>query len=258
MNVRRIRAVRAPLAFACLAAGILAAPAWAGVPFRTDDPGTPPQGGFEINLSTQFTVTKDGHEGLLPSLEINYGLFDNLQITIAPAMAYNRENGNSANYGFGDLVIGAKFRFIEADENGWRPSVAFAPSISLPAGDANRGLGSGFTNVSLPLWLSKDLPNNWAVATGASYNTNHGFGNKDFWFAGFLVTNKIREDLTIGGEIYHTTPESVGGKSSTGFNLGFLYDFSENHHLLFSAGRNFINADENNRFSTYLAYRLTF
>jgi predicted porin len=236
---------------------LAASPTVAGVPFLTDDPGTPEKGGWEINLSAQYSHAKEGREGLLPSLEINYGLLENLQVTIAPSMALSHEFGTSANYGFGDLVLGAKYRIIEDDEMGWRPAVAFAPSISLPTGDADRGLGAGRATYSLPLWLSKDF-DRWSVATGASYNINPGLGNKDFWFAGVLLTYALSETLTVGGEIYHRTKEEVDGKSSTGFNLGFLYDFSENHHLLFSAGRNFTNADENNQFSTYVGYRLTF
>lgn len=233
------------------------APGFAGVPFRTDDPGTPGQGNFEINLSAQYSKVKAGEGGLLPSLEINYGVLENLQVTVAPSLAYSHANGFSSNYGFGDLVVGAKYRVIDEDKGGWRPAVAIAPSMTLPSGDETRGLGSGHTNFSLPLWLSKSF-DALSVATGASYNVNHGFGNRNFWFAGALVTYQLTESLIVGGELYHTTAAAVGGKSSTGFNLGFLYDFTENHHLLFSIGRNLINADDNNQLATYVGYRLTF
>jgi hypothetical protein len=45
---------------------------------------------------------------------------------------------------------------------------------------------------------------------------------------------------------------------STGFNLGGFYDFTEHHHLLFSAGRGIQHATETNEFSWYLGYQYTF
>jgi hypothetical protein len=32
------------------------------------------------------------------------------------------------------------------------------------------------------------------------------------------------------------TPQDVAGSSETRFNLGLVFDFTENHHLLISAG----------------------
>jgi hypothetical protein len=40
--------------------------------------------------------------------------------------------------------------------------------------------------------------------------------------------------------------------------LGGTYDFDQNHHLLFSAGRALQNASTTNAFSYYLALQWTF
>jgi threonyl-tRNA synthetase len=69
---------------------------------------------------------------------------------------------------------------------------------------------------------------------------------------------QVTEQLTLGGEIFHQTADTVGGRDSTGFNLGGIYDFTEHHHLLFSAGRGVQNASDTNSFSYYIAYQLTF
>ena len=46
--------------------------------------------------------------------------------------------------------------------------------------------------------------------------------------------------------------------SGTGFNLGGIYTITETHAILISAGRGLRNANETNRFSTYLGYRALF
>jgi hypothetical protein len=49
----------------------------------------------------------------------------------------------------------------------------------------------------------------------------------------------------------------IGGKDSTGFNIGAIYDFNEHNHLLTSIGTGIQNASTTNRFSWYIAYQIT-
>ena len=59
------------------------------------------------------------------------------------------------------------------------------------------------------------------------------------------------------GELFHQTADTVGGKDSTGFNLGAIYDFDEHNHLLVSAGAGIQNARATNLYSWYLGYQIT-
>jgi hypothetical protein len=62
----------------------------------------------------------------------------------------------------------------------------------------------------------------------------------------------------LGGEIFNQTAAMAGDHDSTGFNLGGVYDFTDNYHLLFSAGRGITHAATSNEFSYYLAFQWTF
>ena len=77
-------------------------------------------------------------------------------------------------------------------------------------------------------------------------------------FSAGCVQRQVTDALAIGGEVFHQTADVVGGRDSSGFNLGAVYDFTENHHLLVSAGRGLQNAASANELSYYLAYQLTF
>jgi hypothetical protein len=68
----------------------------------------------------------------------------------------------------------------------------------------------------------------------------------------------VTDKLVIGGELFHLTTTTIGGKESTGFNIGAIYDFDEHHHLLLSAGRDFQNASASNLFSWYVGYQITY
>ena len=58
--------------------------------------------------------------------------------------------------------------------------------------------------------------------------------------------------------MFHQTADVVGGRASTGFNLGGIYDFTEHYHLLFSAGRGLQDVPNSNEFSYYVAFQWTF
>ncbi len=234
-----------------------ASTAWAGVPFVTDDADTPEAGHFEINVAGQYTRLEGGSFGTVPSVEVNYGVTDKLQITVLTPLAFSQVKGEGTNFGLGDIELGVKYRFIDADDWGWKPSVAFAPTVTMPSGIEARGLGAGRFQVSLPIWLSKDF-NKWTVFGGGSYNINPGPDQLNWWFVGVGVLYEIDASWTLGAEIFHTTPTVHGETNSTAFNVGVIYNISDRHHLMLSAGRNLTNARQNNEFSTFVGYQLTF
>jgi len=72
-------------ASACLFAAALGAPeraaADAGPPFITNDPGTPGNGHWEINIAAMQTTVPDESVWQLPQLDVNYGLGERIQLT---------------------------------------------------------------------------------------------------------------------------------------------------------------------------------
>ena len=212
---------------------------------------------WEIYGFAQGTQASGSNEGVAPGIEVNYGILpDTMVHLIVPAAAYAREDGQT-HWGYGDTELGIKYRFLDGGPSGTGLMVGTFPLVELPSGDENRGLGSSHTQVFVPLWLQKDF-GPWTTYGGGGYWFNPGSGNKDYWFFGWLLQRQVTDHLTLGGELFHETADAVDGVDSTGFNVGGFYDFSEHHHLLFSAGTGIQNADQTNRFSYYLGYQLTF
>ena len=98
----------------------------------------------------------------------------------------------------------------------------------------------------------------WTTYGGGGYWINPGPGNKDYWFTGWLLQRQVTKQLAIGAELFHDTAMTVGGRDSSGFNVGGVYDITEHYHLLFSAGRGLQDVRDTNQFSYYLALQKTF
>jgi len=232
-------------------------PALAGPPFITDDPVPVDYQHWEIYGFSAATHVKGDTGGTLAGTEINYGPAPNLMIHMIVPLAFDAPHGGSMKVGRGDVELGAKYRFINADSSDWWPQVATFPLIEVPTGDAKRGLGEDLTTEFIPIWLQKDF-GRWTTYGGGGYWHNPGDGNKDYWFVGWLLQRQVTDNLALGGEIYHQTADTVGGKGMSGFNIGGVYDFNAHEHLLFSAGRGIENVTASNEFSYYLALQWTF
>jgi Putative MetA-pathway of phenol degradation len=126
----------------------------------------------------------------------------------------------------------------------------------MPSGSEARGLGSGQIGGFLPIWLSKEF-NQWTVFGGGGYNINPGIDRLNWWFTGLGVTRELTPKWTVGVELFHTTPTDRDAKDNTAFNVGAIYNISDEHHLMVSVGRNLTNARENNEFTVYIGYQLT-
>jgi hypothetical protein len=226
-------------------------PALAGPPFFTDDPEPVRPGHWELYLASQRLKAKDGSSGTAPHAEINYGAAKELQLHLVAPLSYSRPEGGALAYGPGDTELGAKYRFLR--ETPGRPQAGIFPLVELPTGNAGRGLGGGKPQVFLPLWLQKSW-GAWTSYAGGGCWINPGSGKKNWTYAGWLLQRDLSASLTLGGELFHRTPDAAGGKSGTGFTAGGQFNFTAERHLLFSAGRDLSGPD---RLTAYLAFQLT-
>jgi len=248
---------KSKLAALCCLGALIAAPALAGPPFITDDPEPVDLGHWEVYGFTAGTQVRGDTGGTLAGVEVNYGAAPNLQLHLIAPLAFDQTSGGPLQAGLGDVELGAKYRFVTPGEDDWYPQVGIFPLLEIPSGDPHRGLGAGKMQAFLPLWLQKDF-GDWTTYGGGGFWINPGPGNRDYWFAGWLLQYQITKSLALGAEVFHQTADTIGSGDSTGFNLGGIYDFSEHYHLLFSGGRGLQNPAFANQFSYYLAIQSTF
>ena len=228
--------------------------ALAGPPFVTDDPEPVELHHWEFYFASQLVRTADGRSGAAPFLDANYGAFRDLHLHVLVPAVFDAPSVGKHHYGCGDTEVGSKIRFIH--ESAHVPQAAIYPAIQFPTGDASRNLGAGHVQAFLPLWIQKSWGGEaraWTAYGGAGYGIHPGEGNLDWGFFGAVLQRQVREHLLLGGEVLHQTPTASGETADTEINLGTAVDLSEQHHLLFSAGR---SIDGPTRARMYLAYQL--
>ena len=235
---------------AFLAAFLIAAPALAGPPYETDDPEPTEFRHWEI----YNFVTLDGrgaeYEGTA-GFDFNYGAAKGLQLTATLPLAFERTPRGIAHLGAGDLELGAKYRFIDDEEDGWQAAVF--PRVIMPT--AAHDLGGRHARLLLPLWVQKDMGST-SVFGGGGYEINPGRGNRDFWQVGIAVTQDFSTSTALGAEVAWQSRDTQDGTSSTGVNVGLIQKLGGPYSLLLAAGPSFSGGDTS--YHGYAALSLNF
>lgn len=85
-------------------------------PLITDDPGTPGDGHWEINLGFSTEKRPGSRLSELPLLDLNYGIGDSLQLKYEVPYLRLTEDGAPSESGLGNSAFGVKWRFYDAGE----------------------------------------------------------------------------------------------------------------------------------------------
>jgi hypothetical protein len=241
----------------CIVVALLSVNSFAGPPYQTDDPEPPEKGHWELYLAAYASAEATGVLGGCPQFEANYGALDNLQLSIAPQMAFSAalqgSRVSAVRYGLGDIELGAKYRFIQ--ENGPCPQIAVYPQVVLPVGDQKRGLGNGMVQVFLPLWAQKSW-GPWCMFGGGGYWYNPGTGNKNWAYAGAALQRDLCEAVSVGGELFFHSAAQTDDVNGVGGDLAILWHFTKDDGIVCAAGRDL--GIGNTKFMGYLAYQKNF
>ncbi len=218
----------------------------------TDDPGTPGDGHWEINIAALSSTTKDASTYQLPLTDINYGVGDRAQLKFEMPWLFQEERTGTSRNGAGDALAGVKWRFYDAGDNAWQistyPQILFGfPLLDPP----NRtGLEDAGTSYLLPVEFEHGFED---------FDINFELGRwfrpvqtGDSWIAGFVLTREVRKGLELIAEI-HDEKTILSVQDELILNFGTRYDLSEKYTLLLSAGRDLRNSlNATNSLLTYV------
>lgn len=224
-----------------LSALVGAWPVFAGPPFATNDPDPPGPGQWEINLPWFMDRNGKGTaSGEWLRVDVNYGYDVYTQLSVEMPMPYQLSAEGGMRLGAGDVLLEYKRRFGLDAKAGY---FGFNPELTLPTGDADRGLGAGRPTLQLPLLYQQQWGGSMVYAD-ARYKLWAGDKGMSYWFFGLALEHTVSERLSLGGEIFATTPHSPGGTANTGFNLGGKWVMTPGRVLMLSAGRSFLQEPE--------------
>ena len=230
--------------------------ALAGAPFVTDDPEPVEVHHLEVNYAFTKTWRNNASSASVPSVDLNYGLNSDIQLHAQPKYAYERE-GEEKNYGLDNTEIGVKYRFINNKSNSADFMVGIYPMLQLPTGNERLGGGRGKAQWFLPLWMQYNK-DNWTFYGGTGYRVSNSIDSKNSWFLGGTALYQWTDNLKVGGELFRETATTIGEHNTSGFNLGGIYDFNDDYHLLFSVGKGLSNVSSTNKLTVYWALQVIY
>jgi len=218
-----------------MAALSLPSAAQGGPPFIGDDPGTPGDGNWEINVAayTERHATERIYNA--PILDANYGLGPRIQLKYQVPYLVVGDDGGPTRSGLGKSLAGVKWRFYDSGEDGLQistyPQIEFNNSTS----SLQRGLVEYGTRFYLPIELTKKVgPFVVNPEVGYWFASSKGAA----WATGVVVGRDVNKRLELDGELYNTANTNGSNHRNT-LDGGGRYKLGEHFVLLFMAGRSF-------------------
>lgn len=210
---------------------------YANPPFLIDNPEPTDYQHWELYFYLTDLRQQGSNSLQAPGIEVDFGAAPNWQLHLVAAAAANIVEGESASSGFGDVELGALYRFIQ--ETDQHPQMGIFPKIEIPSGDPSRDLGNGHVWFKLPILFQKSW-GQWTTFGGAGYVFNNNPTLLNYPYAGWTLTNQLNKRLLLGAEVYSQASSAPDQSAFTLLNLGGEYTLNEHSSLQIGAAHSFL------------------
>jgi len=237
--MKRVQGVLTPASVGVLLilCGFLVAPrtgrAQAGPPFLTNDPGTPGDANWEINLGSMQTLARGFASYQIPQIDLNFGVGDRIQLTYEMPYVIDTASGAPTHGGWGNGYPGIKWRFLDQGEDGWQASIF--PQVETAGTRLARtdGVADAGPRYFLPVEIYRKLgPLDVDLEVGY-----YAFGQAaKERIVGFAVGRSVSDRLELEGEIYDDHARGAGPHFTT-LDLGGRFKFRPGVIGLLMVGR---------------------
>ncbi len=218
------------IAICALAAGN--ARAQGGPPMITDDPGTPGPGKFEINLAIAFDRRPSEIAFDAPAIDINYGVGENIQLTLQTAPVILKRHGQGAIGGLGGTEAALKWRFLDEEKFGADVSMFPRVIFNIVQSSIRRGLSEDGTRVQLPFQVAKKFGK---VALDFEWGAIASTVGRSEWLYGIVGGVELTKSTTVMAELHGTSRMSFDRDMLT-VNFGIRQKLTDHAILIASLG----------------------
>ena len=203
---------------------------------QTDDPGTPGNNNWEINVAYTADQRTGGDTYGTPILDLNYGVGSSIQLKYQVSYALQSTNGSPLESGLGKSLAGVKWRFYQNDK--YQLNISTYPQLEFnnPTDSVRRGLADPGTRFLLPFEITKNVR---GLELNAEVGTWFSRNGVDGHVLGFAVGRQMTRSLELLAEVYKLTDKSPGTEFTTIYGLGGRYELHKGVLFIFEAGRGF-------------------
>jgi len=222
-----------------------------GPPLLTDDPGTPGDGVWELNLAAAMERVSTETRWEAPLLDLNYGVGERTQLKLEIPWLTLDEDGRELRSGLGNGLIGVKWRFLDQETSGISVSTYPQVEFNTVTSSEQRGLVEDGAQVLLPFEVQRDF-GILGVDGEIGYASREGDDGE--WIWGLAVGRDVTERLELLAEVHGEGDLELDEGELVG-NLGFRWSLGERETVLFSIGRGIRDRDET-EWTAYLGVQL--
>ena len=203
-----------------------------GPPMITDDPGTPGNGKWEINLAVAFEHRPGETSYDLPAIDLNYGVGEHIQLTLQTAPVLLKRSGQGAIGGIGGTEAALKWRFVDEEANSVDVSTFPRIIFNVTQSSARRGLSQDGTRFQVPVELAKKLgPWHADVEFGPLTST---VGRSE-WLYGIVGGIDVAKTTMLMAELHGISRMNFTSDLLI-VNFGLRHEFTETRILIVSLG----------------------
>jgi hypothetical protein len=204
-----------------------------GPPYYTNDPGTPGNLNWEINLGYMPFFYGNQSVSHVPDVDINFGLGDRIQLTYESAWLGVQNPLSKTKYGEGQSNPGFKWRFYDKGERGLKISIFPQFFLNNPNDAVRRGITPATESFLMPVEFSKPFG---AVDVNLELGYQQVHNGPNGFIVGLVVGHDFTKKFEGDVEFYNEGPFHLPGEQPT-LDLGVRYKIHRPVILLLMAGR---------------------
>ncbi len=206
----------------------------------TDDPGTPGNGKWEINLAIAFEH-RSGETSLdLPAIDLNYGVGEQIQLTLQTAPVLLKREDHGPIGGIGGTEAALKWRFLDEDKSGFDVSMFPRIIFNIQQSSARRGLADDGTRFQIPFQIAKTFGRFHADAEFGPVGITVG---RSEWLYGIVGGFDVAKPTMLMAELHGTSRTNFSRQVVT-LNFGLHHEFTETRILIVSLGHEIVSPDQ--------------
>jgi hypothetical protein len=220
----------------------------------TDDPGTPGNRKWEINLAVSFEHRPNESSFDSPGIDLNYGVGEHIQLTLQGGPVLLKRSGHGLIGGLGETEAAVKWRFLDEEKSGVDMSMFPRVIFNISQSSVRRGLAEDGTRFQIPFQAAKKFGPFHADAEFGPLVSTVGPGK---WLHGIVGGVEVSKTTMLMAELQGTSRMNFTREVLT-VNVGVHHEFTETRILIASLGHELHNPDQSLALIGYCGVQLLY
>jgi hypothetical protein len=220
----------------------------------TDDPGTPGNRKWEINLSVAFEHRPNETSYDAPGIDLNYGVGEHIQLTLQGGPVLLKRSGRGMIGGLGGTEAAVKWRFLDEEKSGVDASMFPRVIFNVVQSSVRRGLAEDGTRFQIPFQAAKQFGR---FHVDAEFGPLAGTVGRAEWLYGVVGGVEVSKKTMLMAEL-HGTSRMNFTRDVLAVNVGLRHGFTETRILIASLGRELRDPDQSLALIGYLGVQLLY